>query len=104
MLLMQLCGGFLDELPVRIDAMHKAIKQRNGLVVGRALQQLHNCLIVFGAGQLSAAAENLEATLRDGRISQVQREWKRLQQQLQSVVPQVQRLMLEVATPTSAVQ
>ena len=35
---------------------------------------------------------------------QVQREWTRLQAQLQQLVPQVQRLMLEMSTPRTLVQ
>ena len=103
-LLMQLCGTFLDELPMRIQSLDNAIKLRNRLGTGRALQQLRNCLIVFGSGQVSVTAEMLDAAVRSGRFRQVQLEWKRLHQQLRLLVPQVQRLMLEMAVPKSAVQ
>lgn len=87
-LLIQLCCIFLNELPVRIESLRSGIKDRNRSLTERALQQLRNCLMVFGAG----------------RIRQVQREWKCLDRQVQLLVPQVQRLMLEMATPKSAVQ
>jgi hypothetical protein len=89
---------------MRTKALHDAIKNRDNLAIERALQQLRNCLIVFGSGQVSLTAETLETAVLGGRFPQMRREWKRLQQQLQILVPQVQRLMLEMATPKCAVQ
>jgi hypothetical protein len=103
-LLIQLCSIFLNELPVRLESLHCAMKDRNNFLTERALQQIRNCLMVFGAGPISFTAETLEAAVRAGHPRQVQREWKRLDRQLQLLVPQVQRLMLEMATPKSAVQ
>ncbi len=103
-LLMQLCNVFLHELPLCLDSLHSAIKLRHQLSTERALQQLRNCLILFGSGPVSCTAETLEAAIRTGRARRVQQEWKRLECQLQILVPQVQRLMLEVSTPRSPVQ
>jgi hypothetical protein len=103
-LLTQLCGTFLDELPIHIQSFEDAIKLCNRLRTGRALQQLRNCLIVFGSGSVSATADMLDTALRSGRSRQAQREWKRLHQQLQVLVPQVQKLLLEVVVPKYAVQ
>jgi hypothetical protein len=106
-LLIQLCGNFLNELPMRMESLHSAIRDRNNLgtlSTERALQQLRNCLIVFGSGPVSFTAEALDTAVRGGHIRQVQREWKRLDRQVQILVPQVQRLMLEMAMPKSAVQ
>jgi HPt (histidine-containing phosphotransfer) domain-containing protein len=103
-LLIQLCGAFLNELPVRMESLHSALKDRNSPGVQRAVQQLRNCLIIFGSTPLSLTAEMLEAAVRSGRKRQMQRECKRLKRQVQILVPQVQRLMLEMSTPRSAVQ
>jgi hypothetical protein len=103
-LLIQLCGTFLGELPMRTESLRCAIKDRDNLGVERALQQLQNCLIVFGPGPVSITAQALESAVRGGRIRHVQREWKRLECQLRILVPQVQRMMLEMSTPRSAVQ
>ena len=103
-LLMQLCGAFLNELPIRVQSVRAAIAERDHLVTERALQHLRNCLIVFGSGPVSVTAEMLEAAVLGGRPRGVSRHWKHLQRQLEILVPQVQRLMLEMATPKSAVQ
>ncbi len=103
-LLMQLCGSFLHELPIHLDCLRDAIKQHNHFAAGLALQHLRNCLIVFGSGQISFTAETLEAAVHARRTRQAQREWKRLERQLQSFVPQVQRLMLEMSTPRTLLQ
>ena len=103
-LLMQLCETFLRELPVPVESLRDAIQQRSYPAASRALQQLRNCLVVFGSGPLSSTAEALEAALHAGRVRQVQREWKCLQSHIQLLVPQVQRLMLETSTPTTRLQ
>jgi hypothetical protein len=103
-LLMRLCGVFLNELPIHLKALRSAIKDHSTLLTERALQQLRNCLLIFGSGPVSSTAESLEAAVRGGRKQQVQQEWNRLDRQIQVLVPQVQRLMLEMATPKTAVQ
>jgi len=103
-LLLQLCENFLHELPTHMESLHMAIKQRNHLSAGRAVQRLRNCLIVFGSGPLSLATETLEAAVQARRVRQSEREWKRLESQLHLLVPQVQRLMLEMSTPRTPLQ
>lgn len=103
-LLMQLCESFLYQLPPRVESLRSAIKGRNHLATMRALQQFRNCLVVFGSGQVSFMVEALEAAVHTGRTRQVQREWKRLEHQLQLLIPQVQRLMLEISTPRTPLQ
>jgi|GEM_PF-1415462 hypothetical protein len=103
-LLIQLCSMFLNELPLRVDTLRDAIKGSKNVVIERALQQLRNCLIVFGSGQVTFTAETLGAAVRGGRPRQVQKEWKRLDGQLKALIPQVQLLMLEMATPRGPVQ
>jgi hypothetical protein len=103
-LLIQLCGNFLNELPIRVESLNHAIKARNNLGIERALTQLRTCLMVFGSGKLSFTVETLQAAVCGGRVRQIKGERKRLERQLQVLVPQVQRLMLEMATPTTAVQ
>ncbi len=103
-LLMQLCGNCLHELPIDLESLRKALKQRNHLAAGLAIQHLRNCLIIFGSGQISFTAEMLEAAVHARRTRQAQREWKRLERQLQLLVPQVQRLMLEMSTPGTLLQ
>jgi len=103
-LLIQLCGIFLNELPTRMESLRSAIKERNHPRTERALQQLRNSLLVIGPGHLSFTAEILEGAVRARRTRQIQREWKRLEDQMQILVPQVQFLMLEVDTPRCAVQ
>lgn len=103
-LLIQLCRVFLDELPLRLEQSRLAIASRDPNLAGRALLQLQNCIMVFGAGHASITAEILENAIRDRRSRQVQREWARLEGQLQHLVPQVQCLILEMVTPSTAVQ
>jgi hypothetical protein len=103
-LLIRLCGVFLSELPMRVECLEAAIKEPNKLASERALQQLRNCLILFGSGEVSFTVEMLQAAVSGGRVRQVKREWKRFERQIQILIPQVQQLMLEMATPKSAVQ
>ena len=103
-MLVQLCGTFLNELPFRVGALRAALKERNDQRAGRALQKLRDCLMAFGPGPVSMRAGILEAAIRAGRIRKAQREWQCLEQQLEILLPQVQRLMLEMASPRSAVQ
>jgi hypothetical protein len=97
-LLIQLCRNFLDELPLRMVQLHSAIIDHDLHLAGRALVNLQNCILVFGAGHASITAEILENAIRTRRSRQVQREWARLEGQLQHLVPQVQCLILEMAT------
>lgn len=103
-LLIHLCGIFLNEVPMRMESLRSAIGSRNHPLTEHALQQLRNSLMVIGPGQLSFTVETLESAARARRTRQVQREWKRLEIQMQILVPQVQRLMLEVDTPRCAIQ
>jgi hypothetical protein len=103
-LLIQLCGGFLHNLPMRMESLRSAIRDRNHLLAQRALLQLRNSLMVIGPGQLTFTVEILESAVRARRTRQVQLEWKRLESQMRILVPQVQRLMLEVDTPRTAIQ
>jgi hypothetical protein len=103
-LLMQLCRTFLGELPWCIERLGCAIAARDHLLAGRALLQLQSCIMVFGSGHAVVTAELLENAIRYRRSRQVKGEWSRLQAQLQHLVPQVQRLMLEMSTPRTLVQ
>ncbi len=103
-LLIQLCTIFLSELPLNMESLRSAILQRNHLATQRALLRMRTGLTIFGSGQVSPTAQRLEHAVRDRRLRQIRHEWKRLESQLQLLVPQVQRLMLEMATPRSAVQ
>jgi HPt (histidine-containing phosphotransfer) domain-containing protein len=103
-LLIQLCRTFLEELPMCIEPLHSAIAKRDHHRAARALLRLQDCIMVFGAGHACFTAETLEIALRNQRSRQVQREWVRLADQLQHLVPQVQRLMLEMAFPRTPVQ
>ena len=86
-LLMQLCRAFLHELPVRLESLRAAIKLRDKTGSERALQLLRNCLILFGSGQVSSTAENLEAAVCANRARRVQQQWKRLEYQLKILSP-----------------
>jgi hypothetical protein len=103
-LLMQLCRTFLDELPLRMVQLHSAIAGGDLHRGGCALLQLQSCIMVFGSGNASVTAERLENAIRDRRFRQVKRQWARLEVQLRHLVPQVQRLMLEIAIPRTPVQ
>jgi hypothetical protein len=102
--LIQLCASFLSELPVHMLALRNALKRRELLAAKRAVQHLSSCLIVFGSSPLTFTLESLTAALRYDRIKQARSEWQRLQYQLDLLVPQVQRLMLEAANPRGSVQ
>ncbi len=103
-LLMQLCRRFLSELPWCIELLGSAIAARDHQLAGRALLQLQSCILVFGSGHAAVTAEILESAIRNRRSRRVQGEWARLKAQLQHLVPQVQRLMLEMSTPRTLVQ
>jgi hypothetical protein len=103
-LLIHLCCAFLNELPIRMDSLQSAMQHPNKRGIERALQQLRNCLIVFGSGQICSTAEMLGVAIRSDKSQQMKREWKRLQGQLHYLVPQVQRLMLEMSDPGPGVQ
>jgi len=103
-LLMQLCRTFLGELPNCIERLNCAIAARDHQLAGRALLQLQSCILVFGAGHAAITATMLENAIRNRRSRQLRSEWKRLQAQLLHLVPQVQRLMLEMSTPRTLVQ
>ncbi len=103
-LLIHLCRMFLGDLPLRMDSLRAAVLERDYQHAGRALQQLHNCLAVFGSGPAAFTAELLSDAVRNRRCRQIQREWKNLARQLEEMVPQVQRLILEVAVPRTAIQ
>jgi HPt (histidine-containing phosphotransfer) domain-containing protein len=98
----QLCLVFLEEVPLRAAVLDSALQSRKG--VERAVQQLCNALVVFGAGSVSPTVASLEAALRQGNSRQLRSHWKRLQQEIMQLIPQVQRLMLEICNPRGAVQ
>lgn len=97
--LVLLCANFFHELPLHTQRVQTALKRRETMAAECAVQHLGNCLMVFGSGAIASTLETLSAGLRYNRRKQVRSEWLRLQTQLDSLVPQVQRLMLEVATP-----
>jgi hypothetical protein len=68
------------------------------------VQNLRTGLLVFGASPLSITLDALEIALRDDCRSRLRREYAQLQKKLTVLVPQVQRLFLEVATPSRFVQ
>jgi hypothetical protein len=103
-LLMQLCHRFLLEVPIRMERLHTAVARGELFRAGRALLQLRNCIAVFGSGRACCTAQSLESAIRGRRLRSVQREWRRLEGQVQHLIPQVQRLMLEMATPTTRIQ
>ncbi len=103
-LLIQLCSRFLGELPMCVEALRSAIGKCKHPTTDRAVQQLRSCLMIFGFGTVSMTAEALDVAVRCERIRDAHREWKILDNQLQILVPQVQRLLLQMSTPKSAVQ
>jgi hypothetical protein len=103
-LLIQLCYNFLGLLPVRMEQMHYAVAKHDYHRAGRALLLLQSCILVFGAGHASFTAEKVELALRERHYQRMKSEWMLLEAQLQLLVPQVQCLILEMATPSSAVQ
>jgi HPt (histidine-containing phosphotransfer) domain-containing protein len=103
-LLIQLCDAFLREVPLHMESLRGAILARNHVGAARSIQHLRTSLMVFGTGQPSSAAEALEQAIRDRRLRLMRREWKQVAAQLQILIPQVQRLMLEMSNPRSAVQ
>ena len=97
--LVLLCANFFQELPLHTQRVQAALKQRQTMAAECAVQHLGNCLMVFGSTAIASTLEALSTGLRYNRRKQVRSEWLRLQSQLDLLVPQVQRLMLEVATP-----
>lgn len=102
--LVLLCANFLYELPIYRLRLRDALKYRQTLPAECAIQRLSNCLVVFGSSPVITTMETMATALRQGRRKQVRSEWNRLQVQLDLLVPQVQRLMLEVANPQGTVQ
>ncbi len=102
--LILLCVNFLYELPVHMLTLENALKRREMLAAQRAVQHLSSCLVVFGPSPVTFTVESLTAALRYDRLKQARSEWYRLRRQLDLLVPQVQRLMLEAANPQGSVQ
>ena len=97
--LVLLCANFFHELPIHTIRVQDALTRRETMAAECAVQHLGNCLMVFGSSAIATTLEALSAALRYNRGKQTRSEWLRLQTQLDILVPQVQRLMLEVATP-----
>lgn len=102
--LILLCGNFLSELPIHLNSLQSAIAARNYLNAGRILERLRGSLLIFGSGQLFYTAEILEQAVRTRRYHQVRSQWKQFRAQLQLLIPQVQRLMLEMTSTDGSVQ
>jgi hypothetical protein len=102
--LVLLCANFLVELPVYMERLTVSIRQREHISAAGYAQRLGSSLLVFGSEVITGTLAALETSLRCGRRRQILIEWRRLQRQLDCLVPQVQRLMLEVATPRGRVQ
>ena len=102
--LMQLCAAFLTELPMYTSEFANSFQRRETSAAERAVQNLRGCLRVFGTGPVIFTLETLGYALLGGRRAQARREWLRLQRQLRALVPQVQRLMLEISPPCGPVQ
>lgn len=101
--LYQMCAVFLNELPDRVKDLELALK-REGHHTDRAVQHLRDCLLAFDTGPLTFTLELLSVSLRNGHQTRARREMHQLETQLESFVPQVQRLLLEVAEPTYPIQ
>ena len=102
--LVLLCANFLHELPVHLLTLRKALERRENFTAERAVQRLSNCLLIFGSCPVSESADALTTALRRDQRRRVLSVWKQLQGQLEVLVPQVQRLMLEVSNPPGSVQ
>lgn len=102
--LILLCANFLLELPLYTERLTASIRQREHIAAAASAQRLGNLLLVFGSDAITGTLGALETSLRCGRRRQALLEWRRVQRQLDCLVPQVQRLMLEVATPRGRVQ
>jgi HPt (histidine-containing phosphotransfer) domain-containing protein len=100
----QLCAIFLSDLPVHLESLRAAIKASDNHAAGSAVRNLRNCLTVFGAGPLTVTLDGLDAMLRSGSRSHLRRDFAQLQSQIVVLVPQVQRLFLEVARPSGYLQ
>ena len=97
-------ANFLLELPLYTERRTTSIRQREHIAAAASAQRLGNLLLVFGSDAITGTLGALETSLRCGRRRQALLEWRRVQRQLDCLVPQVQRLMLEVATPRGRVQ
>ncbi len=102
--LVLLCANFLSELPIHMERLTDSIRQREHISAAGNAQRLGSSLLVFGSEVITCTLAALETSLRCGRRRQAMIEWRRLQRQLDCLVPQVQRLMLEVATPRCRIQ
>lgn len=102
--LILLCASFLYELPMHMLTLNNALKRSETLSAQRAVQNLSRCLIAFGSNPITLTVEALATALRYDRRKQARSEWLRLQRQLDLLVPQVQRLMLEVSSPRGSIQ
>jgi hypothetical protein len=102
--LILLCANLLLELPIFMERLTVNIRQREHISAAGNAQRLGTSLLVFGSEAITGTLAALETSLRCGRRRQALIEWRRLQRQLDSLVPQVQRLMLEVASPRCRIQ
>lgn len=103
-LLLQLCLRFLSELPSCMHSMRSGIQNCSHPDVDDAARQLRNSLMIFGVGNVSMTAESLEIAVRCDQHRDALQEWRLLEEQLNVLVPQVQRLVLRIPLPKSQVQ
>jgi hypothetical protein len=89
-------------MPHRTAAVEAALRKGSG--IERAVQQLRNSLEILGPGRHCYTVETLALAIRDGRSRVVRSEWRRLKRELAELVPELQRLILEVSSPRSPVQ
>ena len=103
-LLIQLCTAFLNELPLDVELLANAIRSKDCLLANRGVRQLNHCLATLGSDQISFTLNLIDRAIQQENFREAQHEALRLEVQLESLVPQVQRLVLEVAIPKSVVQ
>jgi len=81
-LLTDLIGIFLEDLPRQVGALHKAVEDQNPNRIEQEAHRLKGAAASLGATAVSACAERLEQSGREGNCAAAQPEWVQLEAEI----------------------
>jgi HPt (histidine-containing phosphotransfer) domain-containing protein len=101
-LLREIALAFLEESPLLLSELDRAIGEGNARVVQRAAHTLRSALNTFGASAAAKIAETLESLGRESDIADARRHFDSLQHAVVPVRSELQSFTGEHASPVSA--
>ena len=70
-LVKEICAGYLEEMPEQLQRLRQAVDRNDGDLVGKMSHTMKGAAANVGAMALSAAALNMEKTVKGGRLEQM---------------------------------